>query len=234
MYRQWMFLAGTVIIPFLLFGNIPILSPSTDWVELQFPGTVADYFGDSTVSNKPNSEIIGSSGHPALYTRFDDGGDSLATSGELAFRMRFSGNSGKSPFQSFIWIGLDVTLDGTPDLFLGADRTSLRIHDAGDTLNISPATTTINSTAFWSTPSTTANFNFSPVSLALEPTATNFDLDAAEGTDHFVTFIIPFAEIVNAVTSLTSVVGFNDRSTLSYLAGVSDSLSNYKIGRAHV
>jgi hypothetical protein len=122
-------------------------------------------------------------------------------------------------------VGIDANLDGDLDIFALVDNSGsnqLRIADPGVGTQTSPATTSIATTGL-SYPETAANINWSPVTIVIDPTATSFDVDGPPGptsTDYFVSFALPFQDIVNRL-ALLGVTGVDQNTQFRYVLGTS-------------
>lgn len=198
-------------------ATIPLLSPTDEWNPILYPGVTSDYPSD-TQANSDDLDLVGDADHAAVYTRFDDNSTPLITDdGELGYRLRMAGNKPPATFGGQAWIGADVNSDGALDLFIGANRNTISIHFAGTGSNTSPNTTTIDSTPFWSTPVSGSNFSWTEIDSALDPSATNLDIDNGGRTDYMLTFTVPFSQVVGAVDSLFPTLDFDDTAPLAYV-----------------
>jgi hypothetical protein len=63
---------------------------------------------------------------------------------------------------------------------------------------------------------TSVDFDFSPVSLTIDPTATSFDLDADGSIDRFVSFSVPFADFVSEMWRLANLT-IDENSSLRFV-----------------
>lgn len=198
-------------------------SSTVGWTAIAYPTLLPDY-SDDQATGIPEADIVGSTSHPALYYRFDDAGTPSTTDGAIAFRARVGADKNPSGFEHFIGVGLDANLDGALDLFLGVDNSGnpdrVAIFDAGAGANTSPSTTSIVSSALFSYTLSVGNFHFGAVNATIDPPATSFDLDADGNTDHFVSFVIPFADVVSALTA-QGISGFDDAGTMRFVIGSS-------------
>lgn len=215
------FLWATLCVVKVNYAMIPVLSSSEDWAAVPYPNTQSDFYEDEQAKSV-DRDIIGDEANPAFYTRFDDGGtaDNL-TDGEIAFRLRMAGDKPPEGFGGQAWIGADIDLDGTLDFFIGANDSFISIHAAGGDLNNSPSTTSIDSNPLWSIPTSNFNFSWTAVTAELDPTASSFNLDGGKkkgGEDFFLTFTLPFQEVVNAVETLTGVAFLDENSAIAYVA----------------
>ncbi len=221
----------TSVVPAAL-GQIDVSSPTTYWTPVYYANPdLADPPDDHQAKGTLEGDIVGNAGHSSFYTAFWDGDTpEITTDGQLAFRLRVAGVSNQNNgFRSNFFVGMDINGDGALDIFAGAlshGGTDIGIYPGGPDLNISPNTTDIASNApFYETAWTTENFNFQPVTSVTDPTATNFNLDGGssggqtDDTDHFVSFVIPFNELVTAVNSLEleGIDNFDENSVIRYV-----------------
>jgi len=218
------------VLIFLLAATLPaysmivVTSPTTSWVAVPYANPAnADPAADHQTGIR-DADIVGDADNPSFYTAFDDGGTpGTLTDGSIGFRLRVAGDKNPSGFESAFWVGIDVNLDGEVDLFAGGiEGDTVGLYATGDSENISPSTTSIETnTPFYETLSTSQNYAFQEITSALDPSATNLNLDNGSGgsgshVDHFVSFVIPFAELVSAVTTL----GLNDEGDFDETKGL--------------
>ena len=213
---------------------IDVTGPSSDWNEVVYPGTTPD-FSDDQQTGITEADIVGNAtGDPAFLIWFDDNGTSSLTDGYMGFRVRLGDDKNPSGFEHFFGIGIDVTdslgvLDGAIDLFLGVDFSGnpdqLGIFDPGTGSNTSPSTTSIDSTALVSyvpgnVPGNPSydNFDFSGVS-SIDGGAVDSDLDLDGNEDFFLTFVIPFADIVAQLQAVFP--NFDENTIIQMVIGTS-------------
>ncbi len=231
MVRRMFHVLASLLV-FIILSHAPVVraqilpgSPTTVWTPIIVDGP-ADPYGDSQ-SRRNDVEIIGDGGpHHALYRAFYGGteGENFLDA-EIGFRFRMSGTQGNSSdFGGKAWVGMDVTGDGVLDYFIGLDmsgnRSEITINAAGGDLNISPSTTSIDSNALWTTAATALNYRWEPVTAGPggnDPSAVTNDLDGNGRVDHFLSFKLPFPELVTVVQTL--VPGFDTQSPVGYIAG---------------
>jgi hypothetical protein len=209
-------------------GAAPILpnSPTTGWTPIAYPTLLPDY-SDDQQTGIPEADIVGDLLNPAFYTRFDDAGTPSLTDGNIGFRVRVGADKSPPGFAAFMGVGLDANSDGGLDLFLAVENSGnpnrIAIYDAGTGANTGPSTTTINTSyLFTYTPSAT-NYDFQPVTATSDPTATSFDLDG-DGTDYFVTWVIPFSDVISALAG-QSITGVTQNSVFRYVVGSSNQVN---------
>jgi len=197
---------------------------TTFWDAVGYP-TIEPDFDDDQQTGIADSDIVGEAAHPAFYIQFDDAGTADPTDGWIAFRVRLGADTPPAGFSHFFGVGVDADLDGDLDIFLGVDNSGaadeVAIWDGGSGLNVSPNTTTLSNSPLSSDPvdstPVTGNYDWSQVTAALDPTASDFDLDDDGNTDYFLSFVIPFADVVAAVGG-----GFDDATQVAYVIGTSN------------
>lgn len=186
-------------------------------------GPVTDPSVDQQTGQR-ESDIVGNSTNASLYTLFDPGTNGSLTDGNLYFRMRLSTDSQSAGYSGYIWIGVDADNDVNHDvdIFIGVNRqgstTTTELHDPGAGLNTSPSTTTINSTALTSVTHTAANYNWSVVSAANHPGTLDVD---GNGNDYFLSFSLPFQDLVTQLARPGVGININDRTALGFVSATS-------------
>jgi hypothetical protein len=199
-------------------------SPTTDWTAIPYPTLIPDYIDDQQ-TGIGEADIVGDVTHPALYIDFDDAGTPSTTDGYLGFRVRVGEDKNPSGFQHFFGVGLDADLDGALDLFLAVDNSGnpdqLGIFDPGTDANTSPATTSIVSTPLVSYTEISSNYDFAAVDGTIDPTATTFDFDSDGDNDYFLSFVIPFQDIVDELAARSVPIAFDEDSEFQLVAGTS-------------
>jgi hypothetical protein len=195
-------------------------SPTSSWTAVFYPST-PDPTGDQGTGDK-EGDIVGDTSHAALYTTFDDAGTPSATDGNLAFRVRLSGDSNPPGWENFVVVGLDAGEDALNDIdiYLGVDGQgsgdNLGIYDPGAGGNTSPSTTTLTSVPSLSWALTATNFDWSPVDGSIDPGVTNTDF-GADGNDFFLSFLVPFDDIVAEL--LADGIGVDETTAFRYVLG---------------
>jgi len=233
-----------LIVPVLsaasLWGSpVAINAPvgNLNWRPLRLAGgNQLDYYIDHQ-TGKPESDLVGDSGsNPGVCIWFDNNGSGSRTDGTLTFRIRL-GSDRPQPgeFNSELFIGIDANFnamvdDNALDLFVGADQrgnpSRLGIWDPGAGLNISPRTTSISGPV-QTYAQTAGNYDFaSATSLGSSVSDLNGDGDP----DYFLSFAIPFADIVARLAARGLTV--DDRTPLSYVIVTSneDNAFNQDLG----
>jgi hypothetical protein len=198
-------------------------SSTAGWTPIAYPTLTPDS-ADDQATGIPEADIVGSTANPAAYFRFDDAGTPSTTDGYIGFRVRVGADKPPSGFDHFMGIGVDANSDGALDLFLAVDNSGnpdrLGIFDAGPGANTSPSTTSINSTALFSYALSASNYHFGAVNATIDPAATTFDVDADGSNDYFVSFVIPFANVVSALGA-QGINAFDDASAMRLVFGSS-------------
>ena len=206
-----------------------VSSPASQWVPIIHANpNAADPALDHQTGVR-DSDIVGNATHPSFYTTFTHNGTPEDPSDDLiGFRLRVAGDQNPSGFASTFWVGMDVNSDGKIDLFAGGvEGSTVGLYRAGSGLNNSPSTTSIDShNPIFRVAANTSNYHFAPVTAALDPSASNFNLDGGSGgggthTDHFVSFMVPFDELVDAVADL-GIDGFGESDPIRYVTATSN------------
>ena len=195
------------------------LTSATPWTTV-FTGSNYDFSNDMQAAG--GADLIGSDGHGALYTNFDDKGTTGTSDDMLAFRVRLT--DGGSSFSKVVFVGMDVNADGALDAFVGVDNQGgtplLRIWDAGTGANISPSTTSVVTTTY-SYAETTANYAFTAVSSTSDPNWNGVtDIDGGGGTDYFVSWQISFADLSTHLGT-QGISGVTKDTTIQYMFATS-------------
>jgi hypothetical protein len=157
------------------------------------------------------SDIVGNPLEPSLYMEY--------TGGYIGFRLRLGADVSPAGFKGCAFIGLDVGLTGTMDLFLGVNNQGshdeLGIWLPGSGANTTPASTSVG-TQVYSYTETPVNYSFTPLSAALDPISVNYDLNGDGRTDQFLTFFLPFADVASALA--TQNINFTTNSVMGLMA----------------
>lgn len=228
-------LVVAVLVPVFMTGAvsaaITVSSSTTSWNAVSYANpALADPGGDEKANNR-DIDIVGNATHAAFYTSFDNGGTSSLVDGEIGFRIRVAGDSNPSNFKGAVWIGMDVDSSGSLDLFAGMiDGNTIGFYRAGTGENISPDTTTVStSNAYYTVAANASNYSFMQVNSTTDPiVGLNTNLDNGSGggathNDYFITCVLPFAQLVNAVNSL-SIPGltFNENTSIRFVVATSN------------
>ena len=225
--RAAMLLLFALVTPVANASLVDVSSPTTGWTAIRYGGSNGF---DPTIDQQTGSaegDLVGNSTHASVYTYFGDANTPSTTDGALAFRLRLGADTNPGGFKTAAFVGIITNrASGKIDLFLGVNNSgsadSIGIYAPGTGLNVSPSTTTIVSPALISYTLTGTNYNWSQVTAAMDPTATNFDIDGGGPTepDYFLTFAIPFSDIVNQLAA-RGITGVNENTTFSYVIATS-------------
>lgn len=195
--------------------------PATAWRVLQ-RGNSYDFIDDQQASAF-DLELVGNQDHPVLYAYYDDAGTpDIDTDDFLYFRVRVAGSKSSSVsqfFSGYLFLGLDVTLNGAIDLFLSATlRTNkekrISVWSPGPGLNTAPNNTSITAeiplVSLLTNPEN--HLIFSPVSAVTDPAVTDHNLNTAaldasplgnlNQNDHFISIKVPFNNNTSAIDTL--------------------------------
>jgi len=198
-------------------------SSTVGWTPIAYPTLLPD-FSDDQRTGIPEADIVGDTSNPAFYFRFDDAGTPSTTDGAIGFRVRIGADKNPSGFGHFMGVGIDADADGALDLFLAVENSGnpdqVGIFDAGAGANTSPSTTSIVSSPLASYALSVSNYDFGDVNATIDPTATTFDIDADGDTDQFLTWVVPFADLVAALAG-QGIPGFDDGSAMRFVLGSS-------------
>jgi len=201
-------------------------SPTTDWTTVSYPTLIPDFSDDQQTGGK-ESDIVGNTTDPAIYTAFDDAGTPSLTDGVLGFRVRFGADdppgNPNGAFGHFFAIGIDADIDGVLDLFIGVNNSGQKdeigIYDPGTGANVSPNTTSIASTPLVSYTEMTSNYNFSIVNDTIDPDASTVDVDGDLRNDFFLSFTVDFQDVVDQIVA--NGIAFDEDTEFQMIAGTS-------------
>jgi len=208
---------------------IAVTSDNIEWTEIAYPiATTPDAPNDHQTGIAEGDIVGNNTGDPAVLTNFDDNGTpGILTDGYVAFRVRLGEDKPPAGFTAFFGVGMDANADGVIDLFLGVDNSpsgggdKIAIFSPGAGANTSPSTTSIITTPLASYAENNPlydNYDFSPVTT-IDPLETNTDLDSGGKVDYYLTFVVPFDDIVAQLGILG--ITFDENSTVQYVFGTS-------------
>jgi hypothetical protein len=214
--------AGLVLPALARAVPIDMDGPTTGWTAVLYASVQPDWANDQQ-TGIPEADIVGDLAHPALYTAFDDAGAASLTDGVLGFRVRLGAEKSPPGFTQVAAVGIDADLDGGLDLFVlvdnGGSVDRIALFDAGSGANTSPSTTTLSPTGVVYA-ETAANYDWSPVDLAIDPAASLLDVDGDGDVDHFLSFAVPFQDVVNRL-ALLGLPNVDQDTPLQYVFGTS-------------
>ena len=213
-------------------------SPAPQWVTVRFGNNNFPDPSSDQQTGSAEADIIGNSAHPSLYMRYSDGGFGSPTNGYLAFRLRVGADLNPSGYLGAAIVGMDANLDGRLDLFIGVNNQGSANHiglwNPGNGLNISPSTTSIISPATVSYAETSSTYGFTDVDSTIDPPALSFDLNGDGRTDQFLSFVVPFSDVVAAL-AVRGIAGFTKDTPMWLVAATAtqdNSLNQDLIGVA--
>jgi hypothetical protein len=204
---------------------VDVTSPTTGWTGIRYGGVNGF---DPTIDQQTGSaegDIVGNATHASVYTFFGDANTPSLTDGDLAFRLRLGADASPAGFKTAAFIGIITNrASGKIDLFIGVNNSGqsnqIGIYNPGTGLNISPSTTTIVSPALVSYTQTASNYHWAPVTSTIDPAVTNLDIDAGGQNDYFLTFSIPFNDIIGQLAA-SGIIGVNQNTSFSYVIATS-------------
>lgn len=194
-------------------------SPSTGWTPLSFGVTLPDPIHDQQTGQQ-EGDIVGDLLNPAIYMYFDNNNTPSLLDGVLYFRGRLGGEESPPGYSRAFFVGVEATGDSALDAFIGVDNSGsndvIGIWDAGSGANTSPSTTSIASTAFATYTENSTNYNWRAVSLATDGIGTA-DVDGGtSGTDYFLSYAVPFADVVSFFSTIKGV-SVNENTIFRYV-----------------
>jgi len=210
---------------------IDVTGDNTGWTDISYPALATPDAPNDQQTGIAEGDIVGNNtGDPAILTIFDDAGTPALDDGYIGFRVRLGEDKPPAGFTAFLGVGLDANLDGAIDLFLGVDNSpsgagnKVALFSPGTGANTSPSTTSIVATplVLWNEndplDAIYDNYNFSAVTT-IDPLETNTDLDGGKKVDYYLTFVVPFSDIVTQL-GLIGIV-FDENSSVQYVVGTS-------------
>jgi hypothetical protein len=207
-----------------------ISGSTTRWNAILYGGNgVADPSNDQQTGQR-DSDIVGTTAVPSAYMAFDPASAGSLTDGTLYFRLRLAEDSQSAGYDGFVWVGIDANSDGAIDLFAGVNRqgnnSETVLRNPGTGSNTSPNTTSIDTANLASSPyaHTASNYNWAAVGAA-NYTGSNFDIDGGGQTDFFMSFGVPFQDIVTNLNTTGSgrpaAISINQNTNLRFVIATS-------------
>ncbi|MEY4753141.1 MAG: hypothetical protein RJA44_816, partial [Pseudomonadota bacterium] len=221
------------------------------WVPVMY-GPSRDPQGDSQAKSA-DTDIIGDATHGSLYVAYTDSGTASTADDYLYLRMRIDNPTSTTKFGGVAVVGMDANADGRVDLFMSVDGRNngqvVRLLDPGSGLNNSPSTTTtaplptgwLASNGVYAFNS--SNYAVTAVSASTDPNwgasstgmpgATADNLTGLDGTDVFVSWRVPMADLTAVMAKASpldgrsglygprgasGIAGFGKDSTVSYVS----------------
>lgn len=215
---------------------IALNSVTTLWSAIGLSsGNALDYLNDQQ-TGQGESDIVGGTAN-AFYSYFDNNGGASNTDGTMYFRVRLGADENPAGFRNIFFVGIDADRNGSLDIFVGViantgGTAEIRIYDAGSNTNTSPSTTSIAAPPSQKVYAvTSSNLNWSAVNTTLDPGVTNTDLNNDGRTDHFLSFTVPFADVVSEALRLSGIT-VNDSTLMRFVIATStqDNSLNQDLG----
>lgn len=220
--RSTVLFTGLVFSAAAAHAQINPSSSTTNWNAVLYPPsspTVPDPFSDQQTGNK-EGDIVGTASVASFYTKFFNGGTPSLTDGQLAFRLRMAEEQTPTGFSTAAFVGIDGNADGRLDLFIGVDNSGsfdhVGIWRAGAGQNVSPSTTSLISPPAFTYSEVAVNYSWTPVNAAIDPTTISYDIDNGGNVDHFLSFVVLFADVV-AMFGTVGISGINEASIFRYV-----------------
>jgi hypothetical protein len=199
-----------------------ISSSTTNWNPISYGSNIPDPSSDQS-TGQADVDLVGNATHASFYTQFDGAGTPALNDGTWAFRSRHAADKNPPGYDKYLFIGLDANADGALDLYVGFDGSSsksyVRIYGAGAG-QVSPGTVNIGA-ALYSYAATASNFSWTAVTAVINPIpGLDTDLDNLGDNDYFLSFALPFNDIVNALFT-TKGITITENSAVSFVAATS-------------
>jgi len=210
--------------------GLTIGGSTSEWTPIIYPGLTPDPVNDHQ-TGQDEADIVGSSSLAALYTQYDEGALPGTADDLLAFRIRIGSEDSPAGFSHVALVGLDADLDGSNDLFVmvnNSGQDAIDLYTTGNKANVSPSTTSTSSTGY-SYAEEASNYDWSAVTLANCAECSvvaDLDLDTDGSPDFFLSFAVPFDDIVAAL-ALDGVTGVTPSTYISYVIGTSTNANAF-------
>lgn len=205
---------------------IAIGGPTTAWNPVAF-GSIADWADDED-TGQAEADIVGDASHPAFYTAFDDAGTAALTDGILGFRVRLGAEANPPGFNKIAGVGIDANLDGALDVFVMVNNSqnpnSIGIFNAAAGAT-TPGGTTITSTGVSYAQTPGVNYDWSAVTVSIDPSATILDLDGDGSVDRFLSFAVPLQDLVNRLSAI-GITNVTQDTPFQYVIGTSTNANS--------
>jgi len=208
---------------------LSIAGPTNEWSGIIYPGLTPDP-GDDHQTGQDEADIVGDTTFAALFTQYDAGALPSTSDDVVAFRMRMGSEKNPVGYTHVALVGIDADLDGSLDMYIVLDNTgqdSITLYTVGTDTNTSPNTTDTVATSYTYT-ETALNYDWSAVSVVncSECSALDLDLDLDGDNDYFLSFAVPFDDIV-AVLAMDGITGVTPSTQISYVIGTSVNPNAY-------
>ncbi len=187
-------------------AGLDLSSPASEWTPIVYPTTLIPDPSADQQTGSSEGDLVGNPTHAAFYTRFDNGGTPSMIDGMLGFRARVGADKNPAGFSTALFVGMDADQDGALDLFLGINNSGSADHVAlwspGTGANTSPSTTTIETPPLTTYAQTSATYDWRAVNAVSDPDATSYDIDGGGATDYFLSFAVPFSDVVGQLSGI--------------------------------
>jgi hypothetical protein len=222
-----------VFAPLLAPGEalaLTIAGPTSEWTGIVYPGLTPDP-GDDHQTGQPEADIVGNTSLAAVYSQYDAGVLPATSDDTLAFRIRLGSEENPPDYTHVALVGMDADGDGSMDMYIVLNNTgsdAIELYTPGAGANNSPSSTSTSITSYTYT-ETSVNYDWSAVSVVncTECTgAPDLDLDVDGNNDYFLSFSVPFDDIV-AVLALDGITGVTPSTQVSYVIGTSVNPNAY-------
>jgi len=221
-----------ILTPLLAPGEaqaLTIAGPTGEWNGIIYPGLTPDP-GDDHQTGQPEADLVGDLSFAALFTQYDAGSLPSTSDDVLAFRLRLGSQENPAGYSHVALVGMDADLDGSIDMYIvldNAGQDEIALYTVGTGANTSPNTTDTSITLYTYT-ETALNYDWSAVSVTncSECTALDLDLDVDGKNDYFLSFSVPFDDVV-AVLALDGITGVTPATQVSYVIGTSVNPNAY-------
>jgi len=221
-----------LVVPLLASSEaraLAIAGPTGEWSGIVYPGLTPDP-GNDHQTGQPEADIVGDPTFAAFFTQYDAGALASTSDDVVAYRMRLGSQENPAGYSHVALVGMDADLDGSMDMYVvlsNSGQDSITLYTVGSGSNTSPNTTDTVATSYSYT-ETALNYDWSAVSVVncSECSALDLDLDQDAANDYFLSFAVPFDDIV-AVLALDGITGVTPSTAVSYVIGTSVNPNAY-------
>jgi len=202
-------------------AQVVMNSVTPNWTVINYPYSTPDPFDDQQTGSY-EADIVGDANHGAFYTAFDGVGTPSLVDGWLAFRFRMAGEKPPKGYTGAAFVGLDANRDGALDVFVGVNNSGSKNHvgiwGAGSSANTSPGTISLDTkNPVYTAEASVSNYDWSALSETIDPDAQTLDVNQDGNTDYFLSFSVPFAEVVGACGN-ANITGVTEDTVIRYVA----------------
>jgi len=208
-------------------------SGSLSWITVLYATRTPDTSNDQQTGQQ-ESDIVGNASNPAFLTQFDPQSPALTTDGVLTYRLRLGGEENPPGYSRAAFVGIDANADGALDGFVGVDNSGsadkVGIWGPGTGAQTGPSTTNLANTPYTSYPLLSTNYNWRPVSLALDGGTTENVDGGTSGVDYYLSFSIPFSDLVSYFSTKGLAVDQNSSFRYVFATATQANSFNQDIG----